>query len=33
MKAILISALVLVTLLITVFINLINDYEGEDKRD
>ncbi len=33
MKAILIAALVLVTVLITVFINLINDYEGEDKRD
>lgn len=33
MKAILIAALVLITVLITVFINLINDYEGEDKRD
>lgn len=33
MKAILIAALVLVIVLITVFINLINDYEGEDKRD
>lgn len=33
MKAILIATTVLVMVLITVFINLINDYEGEDKRD
>lgn len=33
MIGILIAALVFATVLITVFINLINDYEGEDKRD
>jgi hypothetical protein len=33
MKAILIATTVLIMVLITVFINLINDYEGEDKRD
>jgi hypothetical protein len=33
MKAILIATTVLIMVLITVFINLIKDYEGEDKRD